>query len=294
MSNHLICAVVVTYNRLELLKECLTAITASREVSHVVVVNNNSSDGTKDFLATLDPAKFLITNSTENLGGAGGFAMGITKAYQQTDDNYFWIMDDDTIPQPGAAKALVEKAVLLNDQFGFLASDVRWRDGHSSNMPGPTIDWPERIQDGLVKVMKGTFVSVLFTREMVKKVGIPTKELFLWGDDTEYTERVTQRMPSYFVIDSPVIHKSPSNLTDISIMNDSADRIPRYFYLYRNLVYISKCYQSKGAALKLAIRQLLSVLSVLSHAKDHRFKRSGAIIRGSFAGIFFNPPVVRV
>lgn len=289
-----ICAVIVTYNRLNLLKECLDAIAHNPEVKHVVIVNNNSSDGTEAFLAQLDPANYVVINSKANLGGAGGFARGMAEAYAQTDDSYFWIMDDDTIPQLNSAAALLAKADLLEDQFGFLASDVRWIDGRSSNMPWPAMSWPERIQEGLVAVTRGTFVSILVTRQTVKKYGIPTKELFIWGDDTEYTTRITQSLPSYFVIDSHVVHKSPSNLTDITLYNDSADRLGRYYYLYRNLMYISKRYQGKGAASRLFVSQILMGIVALGRANDHRWKRFTTVIRGTFAGISFNPAIQRV
>ncbi|WP_203633365.1 glycosyltransferase family 2 protein [Lacticaseibacillus suibinensis] len=291
MSNS-IAAVVVTYNRLTLLKECLNAINENPEVGHVVIVNNKSTDNTAEFLATLDANRYIVFNSTSNLGGAGGFAKGIAIAFQQTQDQYFWILDDDTIPTPGATAALMSKATMLQDDFGFLASDVRWIDGTSCNMPTPTVNWPERIGEGLVGVAKGTFVSILVTRAQVAKLGIPTKELFIWGDDTEYTTRLTQTAPSYFVVDSHVIHKTPNNLTDISLLNDSPERIKRYYYMYRNLVYISKRYQGKKAATRMVISQSLMGFSTLVHAQDHRWARFGAVLRGTFKGIFFNPPVL--
>lgn len=292
--NRNICAVLVTYNRLALLKECLAALEKNENVAHIVIVNNKSTDGTADYLATLSADKFIIKNSDENLGGAGGFAHGIVMAYEQTDDQYFWIMDDDTIPNSNAAHQLLDKAAFLKDDFGFLCSNVRWMDGTSCNMPMPAFEWPDKINDGLVSVSQGTFVSVFLTREIVKQYGVPTQELFIWGDDTEYTIRVSQAKSSYFVIDSVVVHKTPNNLTDITIFNDSKDRINRYFYLYRNLIYISKLYKGKGATIKLTIRHILYAFSTLGKAKDSRFKRAGAILKGTFTGLGFNPQIRRV
>lgn len=294
LSKQSICAVLVTYNRLELLKECLNSLLANEGLAHVVIVNNNSSDGTTEYLTTLHSNKFIIFNSKENLGGAGGFAYGMELAYQKTDDRYFWIMDDDTIPNHDAAHYLLEKAELLHDNFGFLCSNIRWLDGTPCNMPMPAFEWPKEIQQGLVAVSRGTFVSVFFSRPIVKKYGIPTKELFIWGDDTEYTTRVTQEQSSYFVIDSIAVHKTPNNLTDITIFNDSADRIGRYYYLYRNLVYISKKYQGRNAAFKLVLRQIWYGLMTLGKSKANRFKRAHTVFKGTFAGIRFNPPIKHV
>lgn len=293
-NNKDICTVLVTYNRLDLLKECLTAINLNENVKHIVIVNNNSSDGTKEYLDTLNEEKYIIHNSEENLGGAGGFSLGMEIGFQQTNDEYFWIMDDDTIPNEQASHYLLEKAALLNNKFGFLCSNVRWIDGTSCNMPLPSFEWPDKINEGLVEVSQGTFVSIFVTRQTVIKYGIPTKEMFIWGDDTEYTIRVSQSEKSYFVIDSIVVHKTPNNLTDVNIFNDSSDRIQRYFYLYRNLIYISRLYKGSNATFKLTLRHLIYSLETLLKAKDNRFQRAGAIIRGTFTGLNFNPKIKHV
>ncbi|MBY4582065.1 glycosyltransferase family 2 protein [Pediococcus pentosaceus] len=289
--NKEICAVVVTYNRKALLQECLSALRNNKNVSNIVVVNNNSTDGTKEYLDTLDPEFYIIQHSTENLGGAGGFSMGMELAYKKSNADYFWIMDDDTIPNVDAGGALIKKATMLNDQFGFLCSNVRWKDSSACNIPMPAKDWPELIQDGLVSVTQGTFVSILVSRKSVEEYGVPTKELFIWGDDTEYTVRLTQKNSSYFVQDSIVEHKTENNLVDISIKNDSINRIGRYFYLYRNLIFISKTYKSKKSAVKLFVHFLVYSISVLFTSKNKKWKRFFMVLKGTFSGVTFNPEI---
>ena len=53
--NRNICAVLVTYNRLALLKECLAALEKNENVAHIVIVNNKSTDGTADYIPTKSP-----------------------------------------------------------------------------------------------------------------------------------------------------------------------------------------------------------------------------------------------
>nr|WP_306294830.1 glycosyltransferase family 2 protein [Pediococcus pentosaceus] len=289
--NKEICAVVVTYNRKALLQECLEALKKNKGVSNIVVINNNSTDGTKEYLDTLDSNFYIIENSSENLGGAGGFSLGMELAYKKTNADYFWIMDDDTIPTIKASQFLLEKAAILNDQFGFLCSNVRWKDSSACNIPMVAKNWPELIQNGLISVTQGTFVSILVSRESVKKYGVPTKELFIWGDDTEYTVRLTQKLDSYFVSDSIVEHKTTNNLTGISIKNDSDTRISRYFYLYRNLIFISKKYKGKKSTVKLFIHYIIYALSVLFTSKDKNWRRAFVVLKGIFAGIAFNPKI---
>ena len=135
-----ITALVVTHNRLSLLQECITGIRLQTiPPISVIVVNNSSTDGTGDWL---DSQQDIITVHQPNNGGAWGFYTGIKEAYEMGAD-WFWVMDDDTIPQPTALEELVKAAEQLNkhedDKFGFLASKVLWTDGnwHLMNKPLP-------------------------------------------------------------------------------------------------------------------------------------------------------------
>jgi GT2 family glycosyltransferase len=135
-SDSQIAAVVVTYNRKELLGECLNALLAqSHPPDSLYIVDNQSSDGTYAFLAdrgfvvpsekpgdeagqAVPSVKFPTTSGRsvmirylrleENSGSAGGFHAGLKQA---AADGYkwFWIMDDDTLPTPSALAVLVDK-----------------------------------------------------------------------------------------------------------------------------------------------------------------------------------------
>ena len=90
-----IAAVVVTYNRLALLKECIDAISRQTyQVSSTIVVNNASTDGTTEFLQNLDKKQLVVKTFEKNIGGAAGFAEGIAIATRMGADA-IWIMDDD-------------------------------------------------------------------------------------------------------------------------------------------------------------------------------------------------------
>lgn len=85
-------AVVVTYNRLNYLKECIDSLRIQTyKLDEIVVVNNSSSDGTLDWLST---QKDLTIITQENSGGAGGFHTGIKYCYENGAD-WIWCMDDD-------------------------------------------------------------------------------------------------------------------------------------------------------------------------------------------------------
>ena len=99
-------AVVVTWNRHDLLLEVLSALRSQTvPVSRVVVVDNASTDGTAETLRAQGEDVVTVTART-NTGGAGGFAIGIRRALELGCDAV-WLMDDDTVPEPEALAALV-------------------------------------------------------------------------------------------------------------------------------------------------------------------------------------------
>ena len=83
--------VIVTYNRIKLLKECLERVENQTScVESIVIVNNNSQDGTTEYLATLvENRKYHIVNLHENMGGAGGFYYGVKEALSCSGE---WIL----------------------------------------------------------------------------------------------------------------------------------------------------------------------------------------------------------
>ena len=99
-------AVVVTYNRIELLKECVTHLRAQTAPADILIIDNASTDGTGEFFAKAQEG-VLYFNTGANLGGAGGFNYGMRKAVELGYE-FVWVMDDDTLPEPTAHEKLLE------------------------------------------------------------------------------------------------------------------------------------------------------------------------------------------
>lgn len=233
-------AVIVTYNRLPMLKEAIAALeSVEPKLSHLIVVDNNSDNDTKEFLESLGD-RIEYVRLAENVGGAGGFNAGIRYFYEQTDDDYVWVMDDDTIVHQDSLQPLLA-FVNENQNFSFLSSNVLFTDGTPSvrNVLRQYGTFNTTLNKKFTKpvlVENGTFVSVLFPRHIVGKIGLPITDFFIWIDDLEYTERALKVAPGYLVPASNVTHKMRSNTED-DITNDIPERVPRYFNMYRNRVY---------------------------------------------------------
>lgn len=92
-------AVVVTYNKLDLLKECLhQLILCHKYLYKIVVVNNASTDDTRVYLEKLTEEQPMldVVNEKTNLGGATGFNHGMKRAMFLGADT-IWVMDNDCI-----------------------------------------------------------------------------------------------------------------------------------------------------------------------------------------------------
>jgi GT2 family glycosyltransferase len=260
-----IICVVVTFNRKDLLKKVVDAIQEQTvRPDELIVVNNNSTDGTTDYLNRMeeDCENLCHIALEHNRGGAWGFSHGIRQAYERGAD-WIWILDDDAIPRNDTLEKLVRSDVFdyyesrTDMELGFLASRVDWTNGEICNMNIPVAarDWPEMHGEFpfCTKLRSASFVSILINRTAVKKVGYPVKEFFIWFDDVEYTGRITECMPAYYITSSVIVHHTETNMmpADYTYLNRS--NLWKFQYGMRNEVavlrYTSKLGFIEGIAL---------------------------------------------
>ena len=283
-------AVIVTYNRKDLLCECIEAVLSQKPfVPDIIVVDNASTDGTKEALGKYPQIQYFNTGS--NLGGAGGFNYGIRKG-TELGYKYLWLMDDDCIPT-AAALAKLKEAASKYPNFGFLSSKVLWRDGSVCIMNVQREKLTKNVTDfsaGQIRpVVMASFVSLLVRTDVVKKLGLPIMEFFLWTDDWEWTRRISRKYPCYLVTDSVVTHKSKANIgADIS--SETADRLDRFNYLYRNDVVLYRREGLKGYCYE-CVRLTGHCVRVVLKAKDHKLERIQKIIGGTVSGLRFYPEI---
>lgn len=295
-----IAVVVVTYNRCELLLENIQALRQQRfdDRYDVIIVDNASTDGTEakveTFLAMNNPScnmRFFYQNTGANLGGAGGFQFGIKWAVVH-GYGYLWLMDDDCIPDAGALSALVDADRALHGQYGWLSSQTVWLDGSicAMNVQRQTLmrnvsNW----QQPLVPCVMASFVSLFVRTEIVREVGLPIKEFFIWTDDWEFTRRISLKHSCYLVNTSRVLHKSAVNIP-ASLADDVPERLPRYRYLYRNDVYLYRREGLRGFCYEV-VRLFVHIMRVLLKSRDRKVERIGMLLSGTWAGMSFHPAI---
>ena len=295
-----VAAIVVTYNRKELLATCLQHLRAQEIEApgwalDVLVVDNASTDGTREMLADdIDAGRVRYVNAGQNLGGAGGFSFGMREAMRLGFD-YLWVMDDDCLPDPGALQAFIEVAEREQAQgrtWGFLSSVVRWTDGSICQMNvqrHPLFSNIEDFSPAQQPASLASFVSLFVPAARVREVGLPIAEFFVWTDDWEFTRRLSRRYPCYVVGGSTVVHASATNSPG-NIYTDSADRLDRYELIYRNDVVLYRKEGLKGKAF-LATRATYHMARVIAAPVDQKRRRLGIIARSNLAGLRFHPQI---
>lgn len=184
INNKKIVLVIVTYNRLALLKECLNSIyQQTYQNFDIVVVNNGSTDKTKEFLSK---QKNIIVINQENVGGAGGFYSGMKYMYNHNYE-WLWMMDDDGIADSKQLQNLLQ----AGEKYKFLNALVVNKDNHKEfAFTAPKITKiAEAIQYPIIKEFIHPFNGTLIHRSVIDKIGLIKKEMFIWGDEQEYTAR---------------------------------------------------------------------------------------------------------
>lgn len=223
-----IAAVVVTYNRLNLLKECVTAVRSqSRRPDEIIVVNNGSTDGTVGWLAAQDD---LVVINQENVGSSGAYHAGFETAYDRGND-WIWSMDDDGKPT-GDVLRNFEKAV-TTDLKAYKVLNSKVYHCESKQEPGISLESIAELRKETkyefsgAKMFNGTFIH----RDAIKEVGNVNRDLFMWGDESNFLIRCNRKYGTVPVI-LDCLHYHPYT----SVTSGTAGSVKKY-YVIRNSVY---------------------------------------------------------
>ncbi len=288
-----IVAVVVTYNRKEKLINCIEALLSQKGgAPDILVVDNASTDGTPDAISGyIESGDVIYYNTGRNLGGAGGFEHGTREAVDK-GYKYVWLMDDDCVPDKKALIEFKKAHNKLNGHYGFLSGKVVWRDGSICKMNVQKTSLLSKLSNfnrDLQRIQFASFVSCFIKTSVIKEAALPVGEFFIWGDDIEYTRRISLLYPCYYVKKSVAMHDCESN-TGSDISRDNPERLKFYKYAYRNEVYIFRREGAKGIIYWL-IRLLLHTFRILIFSSGSRKERLGILFKGTLMGIFYSPTI---
>ena len=292
-------AIVVTYNRKELLERCLDALNAqTRPCDHILIIDNASTDGTDAWLKLAVNDHTSAYTMSHNTGGAGGFNAGMRLAYQNGAD-LLWLMDDDVIPAPDALEQLLKARTELERRqapHAFVVSTAWTEQGLLTN--APDVDgrqneiqygnWALCLDAGLVAVRRATFVSILFSKEVLADHGLPIAPMFIWADDSEYTVRVTHDRPGYLVGASRVLHVRAAPGAPSLATETNPIRIGFHRLLTRNTAYLVRTHYGRRALWSFVKDELRRARRL---AFEGHMKKASVVLQGLWQGLHFHPRV---
>ncbi len=232
-------AVVVAYNRRDLLAQALDALAAQTRRLDAVLVVDNRSDDDSAVVASEHPVGATVLELSRNTGGAGGFTAGLAHAVEELRADLVWLMDDDTIPTPTALEELLAARAAYPGRVALLGSRVVWHDGreHPMNTPrrrpgASRNDVALAAAVSAYPVRSSSFVSMLLDARAVRFHGLPVADYFIWNDDFEYSCRLLRHGTGLHVPASVVEHRTKAfGATD-------ADPGERFYYEVRNKLWM--------------------------------------------------------
>lgn len=239
------CAIVVTYNRCELLQRCLAAI-ASQDLppDMIIVVDNASTDDTLPTMAVHE--QVIYVRLEINSGGAGGFNCGLKKAVEAGAD-WIWMMDDDAEPHRSALVELMKIATDPANIYGSVATcgeNTSW----TTTLLDPErreVDSVSQIPDS-ARVQSLPFLGFLIHRDLVQTIGLPDDGYFIAADDIEYCVRAQHAGARILIVGKSHIEHPRTVCYGIRVFgtNVSYLRLPPWkrYYDTRNRLLIARKY----------------------------------------------------
>jgi rhamnopyranosyl-N-acetylglucosaminyl-diphospho-decaprenol beta-1,3/1,4-galactofuranosyltransferase len=209
-----IASIIVTFNRKELLKNCLKSLINQTLLPDLIlIIDNASTDGTENLLKEepwLNRNDIEIILLNKNTGGSGGFFTGLKNAFDRGYD-WIWLMDDDALPHPEALEKVVNVANHPSNIYG------------STAVSGHHLCWPmsllsnkkERIiyatdLPTIAEVEFIPFLGFLIHRSLIARIGLPEKDFFITADDVEYCQRAKNAGAKCLLAANSLIEHPPS------------------------------------------------------------------------------------
>jgi rhamnopyranosyl-N-acetylglucosaminyl-diphospho-decaprenol beta-1,3/1,4-galactofuranosyltransferase len=203
-------AVVVTFNRIAHLQTTVARLLAE-PLDHLVVVDNGSSDGSREWLRAMNEPRLTLLMPDRNGGGAAGFEIGLRAAVAQFDPDWLVIMDDDARPQIAA----LAKFRASPPDADAVAAAVVYPSGGICEMNRPWVN-PFWHFGAFIRTLTGgrgafhltddayagsaptridgaSFVGLFLSRHAIALAGYPEGGLFIYGDDVLYTLDLAQK-----------------------------------------------------------------------------------------------------
>lgn len=283
--------VVVTFNRKQLLLQCLQALSLqTQQPSKILIVDNASTDGTIETLQQngwLEQSKIQLIALKENTGGAGGFAAGMQYAFEQGAD-YVWMMDDDAMPHPTALEEIMLHAT-PEHIYGSLAvngENTAW--ATTLLAENKTVHLKKQVPE-LAEVQSLPFLGFLTSKEIYQNIGLPDASYFIAADDVEYCMRAQHAGHKIFICGQSQIEHPKSDRYEFNFLGKKITCLNlvtwKRYYDTRNRLLIAKKYYGFKYYTQTIPASFIRLFAALLNEKN-RLKQVKAFFAGFYDGVF--------
>ena len=254
-----IAVVLVTYNRSKCLKVVLEALkNQNTKINSILIVDNCSNDDTQEMLKSInfisefenekliknisDECTNMYYKNSNNLGGAGGFQKAI-EIISQFDYDYVWIMDDDVKPEPDCLEKLLNaleenhcKAAIPNRTDEYYSDNAcKFIDlkKFTADMVARKHFYDKPFNEKYYNVVDMPFEGPLIAMDVIKKIGSPDSNYFIYFDDTDYARRILAHSKIMFVKDA-CLHRQLAKFTEAKTAKEKRKYNWQNYYNIRN------------------------------------------------------------
>jgi GT2 family glycosyltransferase len=193
-NNELVSLFIITYNRLEMLKKCISSLlpTLQNVNCEVIIWDNNSTDGTKEFLSGITDRRMKVVLNENNIGtNAKGKSAELCKG------EYLIGIDDDVIDFPANWVEDIIYAYKNIPYIGYLASNVVQDEFTNGARPGDEQYTTELYDNGNIEFFNGPTGGwcFLISRKIYDKVGkfADIKNRIFFSEDGDYLNRLINK-----------------------------------------------------------------------------------------------------
>lgn len=211
--------VIVNYNVRELLSECIKSVNTAMTGldGDIYVVDNNSSDGSVDYIRDHFPDVHVIANSDNQ-----GFAHANNQAIRQTNSDYVLLLNPDTVVFEGTLRGCVD-FMDAHPQCGGVGVRMLTREGTVAPesrraIPTPWVAFLKMLgftrkyymshlpwdKPGQIEVISGAFC--MLRHKALDQIGLLDEDFFMYGEDIDLSYRLLKGGWENWFLPYDIIH----------------------------------------------------------------------------------------
>jgi GT2 family glycosyltransferase len=243
--------IVLTWNSADFIEECLSSLIKSSYPTNILVVDNNSSDNTREVISKKFP-KIKLVNSGSNIGYAGGNNFGI-KIAQKENPEYIFLLNPDATVQKDCLKNLISRMnsekdvglaspiILYNDSkvIWYAGSSINWHNGVTSHIGANEID--EGQYSNNLHTERANGCAMIIRASKLREVGLMDEHYFLYYEETDWSVRFSNAGYSIGLVPAAITWHKASSST-----GGHKSALYHYYMTRNRLYFMSKFTESRS------------------------------------------------